>query len=175
MATASPEMNKYFDSLVDEVNNAYKLATFARSKKLDPINEVEISLARNMAERVLGLIATVAPQIKDSNLVPRIHELEGKYGILDWRVAFTIAEEIAKQQICKFKDEKEAIEVGIRTGFAYITIGTVSSCLEGFTHLDIRERRDKRGKFFSLNYSGPVRNAGGPAAATSVLIADYVR
>ena len=32
-----------------------------------------------------------------------------------------------------------------------------------------------KGKYFCINYSGPIRNAGGTAAAVSVLIADYLR
>ena len=32
-----------------------------------------------MAERVMGLISTVAPQIKDSDLVERILKLEKEY------------------------------------------------------------------------------------------------
>ena len=171
----SDEMKSYFDEIVEEVNVEFKIASEARKKLLDPNEKVEISLAKNMAERVVGLISTVAPQIIDSNVVGRIHELEEEYGILDWRVAFKMAEELAKQELCKFKNEKEAIEIGIRTGFAYITIGTVSSCLEGFTHMEIVDRRDKKGKYFCLYYSGPTRNAGGTAAACSVLIADYVR
>ena len=171
----SNEMKEYFLGMYNKVQEEYKIAGLSKSKNLDPCNEVEISLASNMAERVMGLISTVAPQIKNSDLVKRIHDLEKQYGILDWRVAFTIALEIAEQKLCQFKTEKDAIEVGIRTGFAYITIGTVSSCLEGFTHMDIKDRRDKKGKYFCLNFSGPVRNAGGTAAAVCVLIADYVR
>src|SRR3989338_699612 len=171
----SNEMREYFLGMYNKVQEEYKIAGLSKSKNLDPCNEVEISLASNMAERVVGLISTVAPQIKNSNLVKRIHDLEKQYGILDWRVAFTIALEIAEQKLCQFKTEKDAIEVGIRAGFAYITIGTVSSCLEGFTHLDIKDRRDKKGKYFCLYFSGPVRNAGGTAAAVCVLIADYIR
>jgi len=172
---ASPQMQKYFDEINKKVKEEYKIAAKARSINLDPSSEVEISLAKNMAERVLGLISTVAPQIKDSNLVKVIQDLEKQYGILDWRVAFRISEEVAKQNICKFKSEQEAMEVGIRVGFAYVTVGVVSACLEGFTKLELKKRNDNDQKFFSLYFSGPVRNAGGTAAAVCVLIADYVR
>ena len=171
----SPAMDKYFEYLESKVRQEYSVASKARVKGLDPTKEVEISLARNMAERVLGLVSTVAPQLKDSKLVERIKELEKKYGVLDWRVAFKIAEEIARQEISTFEDEREAIEVGIRTGFAYVTVGVVSACLEGFTRLELVDRRDRKGKYFCMNFSGPIRNAGGTAAAVSVLIADYVR
>ncbi len=171
----SKEMEKYFTELDSNTKKCYEIATLARKKGFDPEDYVEIKLAKNMAERVVGIIAVVAPQIIGSGVVERIVELEKKYGSLDWRVAFIIAHEIAQQKFCSFKDEKEAIEVGIRTGFCYVTVGVVSSPLEGLTSIDILPRRDGAGNYFRLNYSGPIRNAGGTGASVSVLIADYVR
>jgi len=171
----SPGIKKYFDYLDGETKRAYSIAQKARKLGFDPQEFVEIKLAKNMAERVVGIIAVVAPQIVGSGVVERIIELEEEYGSQDWRVAFKIAHEIAEQKYCKFEDELEAITVGVRTGFAYVTVGVVSSPLEGLTSIEIIPRRDGKGKYFRLNYAGPIRNAGGTAAATSVLIADYVR
>ena len=70
---------------------------------------------------------------------------------------------------------EEAIEVGIRTGFAYLTLGTVSSPLDGFINIEFKERLDKKGKYMCVNYAGPIRNAGGTPSSVSVLIADYLR
>jgi DNA polymerase II large subunit len=168
-------MQKYFDELEDACAKAVKIADNARSKGYDYAEKSEIFLAKNMAERVIGIIAVVAPQIQNGGATERIMELEKQYGILDWRVAFTIAEEVAREKFCKFKDQKEAMEIGIRTGFAYVTNGVVSSPIEGFTHLDIVDRMDHQGKYFCVNFSGPIRNAGGTAAAVCVLIADFVR
>src|SRR3989344_4589851 len=165
---------KYFEEMQSQIKKEYDIAEQARSKNLDPEDHVEISLAKNMAERVLGLMLTVAPQIKNTHFVKRIQELEDKYGILDWRVSLKIAEEIAKLEICMFNTQREAIEVGIRAGFAYATVGVVSACLEGFTKLEIKKRRDGK-EYFCLWFSGPIRNAGGTAASQCVLIADYVR
>lgn len=175
MVEASPEMQKYFEGLNKEVKKQYAIATKARKKGYDPSEEVEIKLAENMAERVVGLISVLAPQIAGTGIVNRITELEQKYGALDWRVALQIALEVAQEKFCKFKDKKEAIEVGIRTGFAYSTVGVVSSPLDGFIGIDIKKRIDKRGEYFCINYAGPIRNAGGTNAAVSALIADYVR
>ena len=171
----SPSINRYFEELENKTQEAYAIAQKARKKGFDPEDYVEITLAKNMAERVVGIIAFVAPQIIGSGVVERIIELEKEYSSQDWRVAFKIAHEIAQEKFCTFEDKKEAIEVGIRTGFAYVTVGVVSAPLEGLTSIDIKPRRDGKGEYFRLNYSGPIRNAGGTAAATSVLIADYVR
>jgi DNA polymerase II large subunit len=175
MVAASKEMQAYFDSLQKGCKEAYDLATAARKKGYDPDDKVEIQLASNMAERVVGLISVVAPQIVGSGVVERIIELEKQYGSLDWRVALQIALEVAEEKFCKFNDKKEAIEVGVRVGFAYGTVGVVSSPIEGLISIEMKKRRDNKGEYFCLNYGGPVRNAGGTAAAVSVLIADYVR
>jgi len=175
MVEASSEMQKYFEELENACLREVKIANAARLKGYDYTTTSEIVLAKNMAERVIGIIAVIAPQIQDSGTVERIIELEKEYGVLDWRVAFSIAEDVAREKFCKFKDQKEAMEVGIKTGFAYVTNGVVSSPIEGFTHLDILDRMDKQGKYFCVNFSGPIRNAGGTASAVCVLIADYIR
>jgi len=172
---ASPKMQKYFADLKAEVSRLYSAAQKARAKGHDFDTKVEVSLAENMAERVVGLISVVAPQIVGSGVVERIMELEKQYGSLDWRVALKIAEEVAKEQFCKFKDKKEAIEVGIRTGFAYVTVGVVSSPLDGIVNIEFKRRVDGAGEYLCLNFAGPIRNAGGTAAAVCVIIADYVR
>ena len=171
----SQKMEEYFDGLFNETNNAFEIASEARLKNFDNENFVEVKLAKNKAERVVGLISIVAPQIVGCGVVERIIELEKKYGSNDWRVSLIIALEIAKQKYCKFDDELNAMEVGIRTGFAYNTDGVVSSPIEGFTKLILKDRRDGKGKYFALNFSGPIRNAGGTGASTCVIIADYVR
>ncbi|RJQ20795.1 DNA polymerase II large subunit [Candidatus Woesearchaeota archaeon] len=172
---ASPEMTAYFESLTQEVNALFKTASAARALGFDPAEKVEVALAENMAERVVGLISVIAPQIVGSGVSDRIQELEKQYGSLDWRVALKIAQEVAEQKFCAFKDQKEAMEVGIRTGFAYVTVGVVSSPLDGIVNIEIKDRMDKRGQYVCMNFAGPIRNAGGTAAAVAVIITDYVR
>nr|MBC8444289.1 DNA polymerase II large subunit [Candidatus Woesearchaeota archaeon] len=167
-------MEKYFKDIENNTQELYKIATAARAKGLDPENTPSIVLAKNMPEKVEGLISTVAPQLKGKGMTKRIRDLEKKYGFLDWRISLILAEEIANEKFCKFKDEKEAMEIGIRAGFAYHTLGTVASPLEGFVELKIRKRKDGK-KYMALFYSGPIRSAGGTGASVSVLIADYVR
>ncbi len=171
---ASEEIQKYFENTASEVMRCYDLARRAREKGLDPETSVPIPLAKNMAERVVGLISVIAPQLAESPVTERIIALEKKYGLLDWRVGFLIAEEVAKQQVCQFESKEEAMEVGIRVGFAYLTLGIVSAPLEGFIGLKIKKRKDGQ-EYFALQYAGPIRGAGGTAASTSVILADYVR
>jgi len=170
----SEVMKKYFDDIYDSVKKEYVIAGNARKKGFDPEDKVDSPLAANMIERVEGLISAVAPQLIGSGASERMFELEKEFGVLDWRVSLVIAEEIAKQKFCKFDTELEAIEVGIRTGFAYHTLGIVSAPLEGFTNIEIKNTRNGK-KYFSINFAGPIRGAGGTGASVCVLIADYVR
>ncbi len=167
-------MKEYFECIEKDVKQAYKVAERCRNKGFDPESTVEIPLAKDMAERVVGLISVITPQIKDTKIVERINELEKKYAAQDWRVALTIALEVTEEKFCKFKDKHEAMEVGIRVGIAYITNGVVSSPIEGFTNLKVRKRKDGK-EYFALFFSGPIRSAGGTGASVSVLIGDYIR
>ncbi|MEK6967967.1 MAG: DNA polymerase II large subunit, partial [Nanoarchaeota archaeon] len=170
----SEKIGNYFSSIEAELDLAYNISGKARALGLDPEDIVDIPLTRTLPERVESLVASVIPQLKGSGVAGRITELERKHGAQAWDVALIIALEVAKQQFCKFNTGKEAIEAGIRMGFAYATMGIVSAPLEGFIELKIKKRRDGK-EYFALIYAGPVRGAGGTAAAVSLLIADYVR
>ncbi len=165
---------QYFTKIEQEVVEAYAIARKARAKGLDPENDVSMPLAKNMAERVEGLVGAIVPQIIGSGVALRIQELEKQYGRLDLRVALTISLEIAKGKFCAFANQVKAMEAGIRVGLGYLTLGVVSSPLEGFVELKIAKRRDGK-DYFCLMYSGPIRSAGGTAGALSVVVADYVR
>ncbi|MBI3033974.1 DNA polymerase II large subunit [Candidatus Woesearchaeota archaeon] len=167
-------MESYFNSMQKELDRAYASASRARKKGYDPEEGVDIPLARNMAERVEGLISAVAPDILGKGIPQRIQQLEKKYGALAWQVALIIAEEVAREKFCKFKNLKEAMEVGIRTGFAYHTVGVVAAPLEGFVELRIKKRRDGK-EYIAASFAGPIRGAGGTAAGVCLIITDYIR
>src|SRR3989338_9976418 len=135
------ETKEYFEQIEKSIHIAYKVANTARAKGLDPEPRVDIPLVKDMAQRVEGIISVVAPQIIGSGVAERIKVLEKQYGSLDWRVALTIALEVSQQKYCSFKHVHEAIEIGIRTGLTYITLGVVSSPLEGFVELKIKKTK----------------------------------
>src|SRR3989344_1387180 len=175
MTATSEKIKKYFDDLDIGTKECYAVANKAREKGFDPDVQVEIPLARDMAERVEGLVSVAAPQIKGSGLSQRIKDLEKIHGSQNWRIAFLISEEVARQNFCKFKDEKEAMEISLRVGLAYITNGVVSSPLEGFVKLELRDRKDGKGKYFALFFGGPIRSAGTTATCIFAAVCDYVR
>src|SRR3989338_1918358 len=168
------QTEKYFHHIEQEIKKNYAIANEARSKGFDPVNKVEIPLARNLAEKSVGLISTLYPQINDPRIVNRIIELEKEYGSLDVAVCLKIAEEIAKEKFCKFSSHLEAIEAGIRVGFAYTTLGVVSSPIEGFTYLKLNKTR-KGEDYFVAYFSGPIRSAGTTASCVVLMIIDYLR
>ncbi len=165
---------KYFKKIEKEVRQVYEIVSEARAKGLDPVKKVEIPLAMNMAEKVVGIISTMYPQMEDSGIAKRISELEKEFGKLDATVSFKIAEEVAKQKFCKFESLLQAIEAGIRIGFAYQTIGVVSSPIEGFTELKLEKTRDGK-EYFKAYFSGPIRSAGTTASCIVLMIIDYLR
>lgn len=166
--------NQHVSDIAKKIDFAYKIANTARSKGYDPEETVNIPLAQNMAERVESLVGVSAPQLINKGLPKRIKEIEAVYSKLDWRVALTISLETSQQKFCKFETQKEAIEAGIRVGLAYLTLGVVSSPLEGFVGLKFKKRQDGK-EYISLMYAGPIRSAGGTAGAVSIIIADYLR
>jgi DNA polymerase II large subunit len=174
MKNASDKQKKYFQDTISSVKKAFEIGQKARQQGHDASSVVDIKLAENLAERVVGLISVIAPEVENPAIVTRIQELEEIYGILDWRVALKIALEIAQENFCKFKSKIKAMEIGIKLGFAYVTVGVVSSPLEGFTDLEIKKRKDGK-EYFCMNFAGPIRNAGGTSASVSVIIGDYVR
>jgi len=165
---------KYFENLKKEVDKVYAVAQTAREKGYDPVSKVEIPLAMNMAEKVVGIISTVYPQMEGAGIAERILELEKEYGKLDVTVSFKIAEEVAKQKFCKFENTIQAMEAGIRIGFGYQTIGVVSSPIEGFTGLKVRKTRDGK-DYIEASFSGPIRSAGTTASCVVLMIIDYLR
>jgi DNA polymerase II large subunit len=169
------QIDKYFKEIGKSVEENYEFARRARAKGIDPVSEVEVPVATSLAERTIGLISTVYPQINDKNIVDRILGLEKEHGKLDPAVALTVAVEIAKEKFCKFKDLKEAIEAGARIAICYLTLGVVSSPIEGFVELKFGKRRDDGKDYFVPYYSGPIRSAGGTEAAFSVVVLDYLR
>ena len=164
----------YFENLKKEVDKVYAVANEARSKGYDPVDEVEIPLAMSMAEKVVGLISTIYPQMKGTGIAKRILELEEEYGKLDTTIVFKIAEEVARQKFCEFKNLIEAIDAGIRIGFAYSTLGVVSSPIEGFTGLKVRKTREGK-DYIEASFSGPIRSAGTTASCVVLILIDYLR
>lgn len=165
---------KYFEDLSQDIKKSYDVANGARKKGLDPVDKVEVPLAMTMAAKVVRLISTVYPQLDSEDIINRLLELEKQYGALESSVAFKIAEEIALEKYCKFENKLQAMDAGIRVGFAYLTLGVVSSPIEGFTEIKEGIRADGK-RYLKAYFSGPIRSAGTTASCMVLMVIDYIR
>lgn len=160
----------YFESLEEETKKLYDIAAKARATGLDIEMEPEIPLAKDLAERVEGL---VGPE----GVADRIKELEKKMSREE--VAFEIAREIVtktdeegKEDSFEVKERKS--DQAIRTALSILTEGVVAAPLEGIAKVKIK-RNFSQGWYLAVYFTGPIRSAGGTASALAVLIADYIR
>jgi len=167
-------IGKYFKHIDDNLEIMLEIADKAKKQGIDPNPYIEMPIARDISERVEGLIAVAAPQIVGKGMPKRIQELEKKFGKLDWRVCLEIAYEVAREDFCTFKDKAEAMSIGAKAGLTYLTLGIVSAPLEGFIGFEIKKRRDGK-EYLAMGFAGPIRAAGGTAGAVAVIIGDYVR
>jgi len=160
-------MMDYFNELERETERLYEIARKARARGLDVSATPEIPLAKDLAERVEGL---VGPE----GIARRIKELEGDRGREE--VAFQIAAEIASQAVPDDDpgEREKLADQALRTALAILTEGVVAAPLEGIARVRIKENFDKS-RYLAVYFAGPIRSAGGTAAALSVLIADYIR
>ncbi len=160
----------YFERLESETLKLYEIANEARSKGFDVQLETEIPLAKDLAERVEGLVGP-------KGIAKRIKELEKDMSREE--VAFEIAAEIASQESketgVKLEAEKQAFaDQGLRTALAILTEGVVAAPLEGISGVKIKSNSDGS-KYVAVYFAGPIRSAGGTAAALSVLLGDKIR
>ena len=168
------KINEYFQEIENKTRALYSVAEEARIKGLDPMSKVEVPLAATLAEKAVGLIGTIYPQVNNKQIVNRILELEKEFGKLDPAVYFKIAEEIAKEKFCKFSSLLEAMDAGIRVGFAYTTLGVVSSPIEGYTGIKVG-KTNKNEDYLIAYFSGPIRSAGTTASCMVLMLIDYLR
>ena len=160
----------YFESLEEDTDKLYAIAKQARAKGYDIELEPEIPLATDLAERVEGLVGP-------KGIANKIKEIEDEMSREE--VAFQIARDIVtKRDVEEKEDSLESKESksdqAIRTALAIITEGVVAAPLEGIAHVKIKKNFDQ-GNYLAVYFAGPIRSAGGTAAALAVLIADYIR
>ncbi len=157
---------EYINEISTEVLKEYET--------IKKIKEITIPLAVDVGARIEGLLSVLNRNILNSGLAEFIREDEKKYSPNDWRVALDSAIAMARSKFIKFENEKDAIEMGIRVGLAYITSAIVSAPLEGFVKLEFKKRRDGQ-EYLVCHFGGPIRGAGGTAAASVIVIADALR
>jgi DNA polymerase II large subunit len=157
----------YHESLQRNFEKAYIEAIKARTRGLDPSAEVEILPARDVAERVQGIVGPpgVAAGIREHKDMP------------PEMIAYEVAKEVLDGKYAKTEEERKPeklIEQAIRTAVAILTEGVLVAPTEGITKVKIRENPDGS-NYLAMYFSGPIRSAGGTVAALSVVLGDIAR
>ncbi len=160
------DAKEYFEQISSEVLRQYKI--------IGDIKKIKIPVAADVGARIEGLISVLDHRLLGSGLAEFIRESEKKYSPNDWRVAIDSALATANSKFIKFDNDLAAIEMGIRVGLAYITSAIVSAPLEGFVKAEFKKRKDGQ-DYIACHFGGPVRGAGGTAAASVLVIADALR
>ncbi|KCZ73624.1 DNA polymerase type II, large subunit [Candidatus Methanoperedens nitroreducens] len=163
--TASDTMLAYFNTLESELNRAIALANRARANGADPRPEIEIPIAKDLADRVEKLIGV-------EGVAKRLRELEMTMSREE--AALQVGLDVAGGKISSFESKKDAIDKAVRVAVAVLTEGVVAAPIEGIARIDL-SKNDDGSDYIRIYYSGPIRSAGGTAQALSVLAADYVR
>lgn len=158
-------MEEYREILKKGMDKAYAIASEARSKGFDPTPDVEVKIAQDVAARVEGIVGP-------PGVAKAIREMEAS-GMARENIAFDIAHRIASGELMKASKEI-LIEQGVRTGLGILTEGVLVAPTEGISKIKIKQNPDGS-DFVAVYYAGPIRSAGGTAAALSLVLADIAR
>ena len=156
---------EYFKLLSEEFQKAYAIASEARKVGFDPRPNVEILPAPDLASRVEGLTGV-------QGISEIIREKLGKQGRS--KLAFEVAGEICVNKKFSSHATRERVELAVRVGTAILTEGVLVAPTEGIHGIEMYKNQDGT-SYLAISYAGPIRGAGGTAAALSVALADYCR
>ena len=155
----------YFEHLETRLDRAIAIAETARERGEDPVPEVEIPVATDMADRVENILGI-------DGVAERVRELDAEYS--RERAALMLVEDFVEGTVGDYETRAGKIEGAVRTAVALLTEGVVAAPIEGIDRVWVEENDDGT-EFVAVAYAGPIRSAGGTAQALSVLVADYAR
>ncbi|THE65687.1 DNA polymerase II large subunit [Salinadaptatus halalkaliphilus] len=156
---------RYFERLESQLDAAFDVAETAKERGGDPEPEVEIPVAKDMADRVENILGI-------DGVAERVRELEGEMSREE--AALELAADFAEGRVGDYETKAGKVEGAVRTAVALLTEGVVAAPIEGIDRVEILENDDGT-EFVNVYYAGPIRSAGGTAQALSVLVADYTR
>ena len=161
----SPDDERYFARIEDRLYEAFAVAETAKGQGKDPEPEIEIPVARDMADRVENILGI-------DGVAARVRELEGDTSREE--AALELVTDFVEGTVGEYDSRAGKIEGAVRTAVALLTEGVVAAPIEGIDRVELLENDDGT-EFVNVYYAGPIRSAGGTAQALSVLVADYAR
>jgi DNA polymerase II large subunit len=160
-----PADERYFERIETRLDEAFERAEAAKAQGWDPTCEVEIPVARDMADRVENILGI--PDVAE-----RVRELEGQMSREE--AALELVTDFVEGTVGEYESKAGKIEGAVRTAVALLTEGVVAAPIEGIDRVEVLDNDDGT-EFVNVYYAGPIRSAGGTAQALSVLVADYAR
>lgn len=157
--------DEYFKGLSEDFEKAYTVAKRAREKGIDPKPYVEIKPAPDLASRVEGLINVQGIE----ELIRSLSKGQSRS-----KLAFQVVENICTNEHYNGYETIKRIELAVRVGAAILTEGILVAPTEGISGIKRYKNLDGT-DYIAVLYAGPIRGAGGTAAALSVALADYAR
>ncbi|WP_411964971.1 DNA polymerase II large subunit [Haloferax sp. YSMS24] len=159
------EDERYFARIEDRLDEAFELARAAKAQGHDPKTDVEIPVAKDMADRVENILGI-------DGVAERVRELEGQMSREE--AALELVTDFVDGNVGDYDSREGKVEGAVRTAVALLTEGVVAAPIEGIDRVEILKNDDGT-EFVNVYYAGPIRSAGGTAQALSVLVADYAR
>ncbi|WP_338740633.1 LAGLIDADG family homing endonuclease [Haloplanus salilacus] len=156
---------RYFEGIERRLDEAFERAERAKSRGDDPEPEVEIPVARDMADRVENILGI-------DGVAERVRDLEGEMSREE--AALELVTDFVEGTVGDYDTKAGKVEGAVRTAVALLTEGVVAAPIEGIDRVELLEN-DDGSEFVNVYYAGPIRSAGGTAQALSVLVADYAR
>ena len=160
-----PDDERYFARIEERLDEAWDVAEAAKEQGRDPEPEIEIPVARDMADRVENILGI-------DGVAERVRELEGEMSREE--AALELVTDFVDGSVGDYDSREGKIEGAVRTAVALLTEGVVAAPIEGIDRVELLENDDGT-EFVNVYYAGPIRSAGGTAQALSVLVADYAR
>ena len=160
-----PDDERYFARIEERLDEAFAVAEAAKGQGKDPEPEIEIPVARDMADRVENILGI-------DGVAERVRELEGEMSREE--AALELVTDFVEGIVGDYDSPAGKVEGAVRTAVALLTEGVVAAPIEGIDRVEILENDDGT-EFVNVYYAGPIRSAGGTAQALSVLVADYAR
>ncbi|AUX09396.1 DNA polymerase II large subunit [Halalkaliarchaeum desulfuricum] len=160
-----PDDERYFERIESRLDEAFDRAEAAKAQGRDPEPEIEIPVARDMADRVENILGI-------DGVAERVRELEGEMSREE--AALELVTDFVEGSVGEFDSRAGKVEGAVRTAVALLTEGVVAAPIEGIDRVELLQNDDGT-EFINVYYAGPIRSAGGTAQALSVLVADYAR
>ncbi|SDF89663.1 DNA polymerase II large subunit [Halorubrum xinjiangense] len=160
-----PDDERYFARIEERLDEAWDVAETAKEQGRDPEPEIEIPVARDMADRVENILGI-------DGVAERVRDLEGEMSREE--AALELVTDFVDGNVGDYDSREGKIEGAVRTAVALLTEGVVAAPIEGIDRVELLQNDDGT-EFVNVYYAGPIRSAGGTAQALSVLVADYAR